>query len=83
VIVNTVITGAAAALAVTGALGIYDGHPHPDSLSQWKAGMGLVVAVWAILILWALFSLLPSQREMDAEGYQEGTTVSWLPSASI
>ncbi|KAF4229827.1 hypothetical protein CNMCM8980_006112 [Aspergillus fumigatiaffinis] len=74
VIMNTVLTGAAVALAVTGALDIYDGHPHPDSLSHWKAGMGLVVAVWAILILWALFSLLPSQRQMDAEGYQEGTT---------
>jgi hypothetical protein len=80
---NTVLTGAAVALAVTGALDIYDGYPHPDSLSHWKAGMGLMVAVWAILILWALFALLPSQRRMDAEGYQEGTTVSWLPSASI
>ncbi|PYH97855.1 integral membrane protein [Aspergillus ellipticus CBS 707.79] len=75
IILTHVLVAAGIALAVTGALDIYEGHPKSDSLTHWKAGVGLMVVAWVLVVLWAGFSLHSSQSEKGAAGYQGGTTL--------
>ncbi|KAL4933352.1 uncharacterized protein BDV17DRAFT_107274 [Aspergillus undulatus] len=73
-----IITGlmaAAIGLTVTGAMDIYKGDPKPSSLSHWKAGSALMFVAWVLEVIWAGFSLLPSQKNVDAPGYRMGTTL--------
>ncbi|PWY89239.1 integral membrane protein [Aspergillus heteromorphus CBS 117.55] len=72
---TTVLMAVALVLAVTGALDIYEGHPKSDSLTHYKTGVGLMVLTWALVALWASFSLLPSQSRKDGTNYQGGTTL--------
>jgi hypothetical protein len=65
----------AIALSVIGPLDIYENHAKADSLSQWKAGMALIVVTWALEVFWAVFAFLPSQSRKDVATYQGGTTV--------
>ncbi|PYH47082.1 uncharacterized protein BP01DRAFT_390216 [Aspergillus saccharolyticus JOP 1030-1] len=71
----TALMATALALAIVGALNIYEGHPKPDSLSHWKVGTGLMVLVWGWEVIWAGILLLPSQRRKDAFLYYAGTTL--------
>lgn len=75
VILATGLMATALALAIVGALNIYEGHPKPDSLDHWKTGTGLMVLVWGLEVIWACFLLLPSQRRKDAFSFHAGTTV--------
>lgn len=71
----TAVMGTGLALAIVGALDIYEGHPKTDSLSHWKVGTGLMVLVWGLEVIWACVLLLPSQRRKDAFSFHAGTTV--------
>ncbi|CAL5873081.1 uncharacterized protein PFLUO_LOCUS7350 [Penicillium psychrofluorescens] len=75
VIGTTGLMAAALALTITGSLDIYEGHPKPDSLTHWKAGVALIVVTWVFQIFWGLFSLLHFQGKMDAPGYRGGTAL--------
>ncbi|RAL09346.1 uncharacterized protein BO97DRAFT_351874 [Aspergillus homomorphus CBS 101889] len=71
----TAIMGAALALAITGALDIYKGHPKLDSLDHWITGTGLMLLVWGLEVIWACVLLLPAQRRKDGFSFQIGTTL--------
>ncbi|OGM44992.1 integral membrane protein [Aspergillus bombycis] len=73
VIAITGLMGAGLGLSISGSLQIYQGQGTTEDLSHWKVGTGLVVAVWAMEVMWALFSLLPSQCNKNAPGYKDGT----------
>ncbi|PYH81035.1 integral membrane protein [Aspergillus uvarum CBS 121591] len=75
VIVATGLMATALALAIVGALNIYEGHPKADSLDHWKTGTGLMVLVWGLEVIWACIQLLPSQRRKDAFSFHAGTTL--------
>lgn len=75
IITITGLMGAGLGLSIGGSLQIYQGEGTPEDLSHWKVGTGLVVAVWAMEVMWALFSLLPSQCNKGAPGYKDGTKV--------
>ncbi|KAF7592263.1 hypothetical protein BBP40_000465 [Aspergillus hancockii] len=73
IIAITSLMGAGLGLSISASLKIYQGQELPKDLMHWKVGMVLIAVVWAIEVLWALFSLLPSQRQKDAAGYKAGT----------
>ncbi|KAL4941309.1 hypothetical protein BDV06DRAFT_194814 [Aspergillus oleicola] len=73
-----IITGlmaAAIALTVTGTMDIYKGDPKPNSVTHWKAGSVLMVVAWFLEVLWAAFSLLPSQADPEAPNFRMGSTL--------
>ncbi|KAE8382005.1 hypothetical protein BDV26DRAFT_300481 [Aspergillus bertholletiae] len=73
----TGLMGAGLGLSIGGSLKIYKGEGTPKDLSHWKEGMGLIVAVWAVEVAWALFTLSPSQYKKDAPGYKDGTKLMY------
>ncbi|KNG89878.1 integral membrane protein [Aspergillus nomiae NRRL 13137] len=83
IITITGLMGAGLGLSIGGSLQIYQGEGTPEDLSHWKVGTGLVVAVWAMEVMWALFSLLPSQCNKYAPGYKDGTKLMYGALAAI
>ncbi|KAE8422692.1 hypothetical protein BDV36DRAFT_310401 [Aspergillus pseudocaelatus] len=77
IIAITGLMGAGLGLSIGGSLQVYQGKGTATDLSHWKVGTGLVVAVWAMEVVWALFSLLPSQCKKDAPGYKDGTKLMY------
>lgn len=69
---------AAMALNISGSLNIFKGTPKPDSLTEWKTGVILILVTWILQVFWSLFSLMSSQGEKDAPGYHGGTAVSLI-----
>lgn len=69
---------AALALSITGALNVYQNRYDPSSekISMWQAGSAMMVAIWALEVLWCAFSLSPSRNRGAARAYQGGGTVS-------
>jgi hypothetical protein len=66
----TSVMGAGLGLSISASLKIYQGQGLPMDLAHWLVGMALIFVVWVIEVLWALFSLLPSQRQKGAPGYK-------------
>ncbi|KJK60841.1 hypothetical protein P875_00042920 [Aspergillus parasiticus SU-1] len=83
IIAITGLMGAGLGLSIGGSLQVYQGKGTSSDLSHWKVGTGLVAAVWAMEVVWALFSLLPSQCEKDAPGYKDGTKLMYGALAAI
>ncbi|KAJ5176497.1 uncharacterized protein N7482_002374 [Penicillium canariense] len=72
---TTSLMAIALALSITGSLNIFEGHPKPDSLTQWKAGTVLIAVAWAFQVFWSLFSLLSGKGMKGAPGYHGGTAL--------
>lgn len=78
IVAITGLMGAGLGLSIGGSLQVYQGKGTSSDLLHWKVGSGLVVAVWATEVVWAIFSLLPSQCKKDAPGFKDGTKVCIL-----
>ncbi|BAE64627.1 unnamed protein product [Aspergillus oryzae RIB40] len=73
IVAITGLMGAGLGLSIGGSLQVYQGKGTSSDLLHWKVGSGLVVAVWETEVVWAIFSLLPSQCKKDAPGFKDGT----------
>ena len=68
---------AGVAVVAVGAAALTGDSPKPGDLTLVQVGMALLVASWAVLLLWGLLSLLPSQCQWSGNpGFSTGTTVS-------
>lgn len=52
------------------------GKASPINLFLVKFGIGTLEFTWAVILVWALVSLLPFQRRTDAPGYRGGSKAS-------
>ncbi|KAE8392591.1 hypothetical protein BDV23DRAFT_192531 [Aspergillus alliaceus] len=83
IIAVTSVMGAGLGLSIGGSLKVYQGQALPKDLSHWKVGAGLIVAVWVLIVIWALFSLHPSQHRKSAPGYKDGTKLMYGAFAAL
>ena len=70
-----IVTGVA--VVGVGAAALTGDNPKSGDLTLVQVGMALLEASWAVLLLWGLLSLLPSQCHWTGNpGFSTGTTVS-------
>ncbi|KAE8151575.1 hypothetical protein BDV25DRAFT_171347 [Aspergillus avenaceus] len=75
IIIISGVMGAGLGLSISASLKIYQGHGQEKDMNHWKTGTALIVVVWVMEVLYALFSLLPTERRKAAPGYRDGTTL--------
>ncbi|KAI9924789.1 hypothetical protein MW887_006645 [Aspergillus wentii] len=74
IIMHMTVMGAVV-VAAKGAAGLAGNNPTSTDTNLLQAGIAILETCWAILVIWALFALLPAQRAKNAPGYKEGSTL--------
>ena len=70
-----ILAAGAIGIVATGASALTSGTSSTSDLTLLRVGMCMLLLTWVLLLLLAVFSLLPSQRKREAPGYKDGLQV--------